>query len=151
MLIDGNEIRRLIPHAGRMCLIDGVLAWDDEAIACVTGTHRDPSHPLGRDGRLAAVHAFEYGAQAAAIHGALLARAAGRPSIAGYLGSLRLARLAVARLDTIADDLKVSARLLFGDRGNAIYACQIDTADTCIAEARITIIERPVHEPCADA
>jgi Predicted 3-hydroxylacyl-(acyl carrier protein) dehydratase len=151
MLIDERDIRRLIPHARRMCLIDGVLAWDDEAIVCTTGTHRDPSHPLGRDGRLAAIHAFEYGAQAAAIHGALLARAAGRPPVAGYLGTLRHARLAVVRLDTIADDRKVSAQVLFGDHGNAIYACQVDAANARIAEARITIIERPIREPCADA
>lgn len=143
MLIGKEEIRRLIPHAGSMCLIDAVSGWDAEAIFCVTGTHRDPSHPLRRDGQLAAVHAFEYAAQAAAIHGALLAGAADRPPTVGYLGTLRHAHLAVARLDTISDDLEVSARLLFGDGANAIYTCDVTAAGIHLAEVRISIIERP--------
>src|SRR5881398_1435622 len=73
--IDKAEIRRLIPHAGTMCLLDSVLGWDDESIVCTTNTHRDEANPLRRDGRLSALHALEYAAQAAAIHGGLRARA----------------------------------------------------------------------------
>ena len=75
--INKAEIRTLIPHSGLMCLLDEVVQWDDRSIACVSNTHRDPANPLRRQGRLSAVHAFEYGAQAAAIHGGLRARAAG--------------------------------------------------------------------------
>ena len=150
MLIGSAEIRRLIPHAGGMCLIDTVLAWDSEHIRCLTASHRRPDHPLRRDGRLSAVHAFEYGAQAAAIHGALLARSAGCPPIVGYLGTLRRARLALTHLETIEGNLHVSARLLLGDHGNAIYECQVAAADAILAEARITIVERPALEPCGD-
>ena len=76
-MIDKSEIRRLIPHSGTMCLLDGVVRWDDDSIVCITNTHRDANNPLRRDGQLSAVHALEYGAQAAAIHGGLRARAAG--------------------------------------------------------------------------
>ena len=62
------EIRTLIPHSDLMCLLDDVMQWDDRSIVCFTNTHRDPANPLRRAGRLSAVHAFEYGAQAAAIH-----------------------------------------------------------------------------------
>lgn len=148
MLIGKEEIRRLIPHAGSMCLIDAVSGWDPEAIVCVASSHRHPDHPLRRDGQLAAMHAFEYAAQAAAIHGALLARAIGRRPIVGYLGTLRHARLGVARLDTIAADLEVNAHLLFGDHGSAIYSCHVAAAGAIVAEARIAIIERPAIEPC---
>ena len=65
------EIRTLIPHSGLMCLLDDVMQWDDRSIVCITNTHRDPANPLRREGCLAAVHAFEYGAQAAAVHGGL--------------------------------------------------------------------------------
>ena len=72
--INKAEIRTLIPHSGLMCLLDEVTQWDDRSITCITNTHRDPANPLRRDGRLSALHAFEYGAQAAAVHGGLRAR-----------------------------------------------------------------------------
>ena len=75
--INKSEIRKLIPHSGAMCLLDGVIQWDDESIVCVSNTHRDPSNPLRNNGQLSAVHALEYGAQAAAVHGGLRARSAG--------------------------------------------------------------------------
>jgi predicted hotdog family 3-hydroxylacyl-ACP dehydratase len=80
MLIEKSEIRCLIPHAGTMCLLDGVEAWDMRSIVCVSSTHRSVANPLRRDGRLSALHAFEYGAQAAAVHGGLLARSSGHRS-----------------------------------------------------------------------
>src|SRR5213596_1762468 len=105
--IDQAEIRTLIPHAGTMCLLDGVVDWDDESIVCTTNTHRDEANPLRRDGRLSALHALEYGAQAAAIHGGLRARAAGATAPPCYLAALRDAHLHVARLDDLASPLEV--------------------------------------------
>ena len=55
-----------------MCLLDEVVQWDERSIVCISNTHRDPANPLRRQGRLSAVHAFEYGAQTAAVHGGLL-------------------------------------------------------------------------------
>src|SRR5260370_32797265 len=91
------EIRTLIPHSGLMCLLDSVSEWDDRSIICISNTHRDPANPLRRDGRLSAVHAFEYAAQAVAVHGGLLARSAGVTAPPGYLSALRQARLRAIR------------------------------------------------------
>lgn len=140
MLIDKAEIRSLIPHAGTMCLLDAVAAWDEQSITCLTDTHRDPANPLRREGRLSVLHAIEYGAQAAAIHGALCARAAGRTASPGYLIALRDARWSVAELDGIAAPLEVIARPLLGDTGSWIYAIQISATGRLLAEARITIV-----------
>src|SRR6201982_2339720 len=93
MPINKAEIRSLIPHSDLMCLLDEVVEWDDQSIACASNTHRDPATPLRRQGRLSAVHAFEYGAQAAAIHGGLRARAAGTAAPPGYLASLMVGRV----------------------------------------------------------
>src|SRR5260370_15819417 len=84
MPIEKSEIRTLIPHAGLMCLLDSVLKWDDESIVCRSETHRDPTNPLRRDGQLSALHALEYSAQAAAVHGGLRARSAGGVAPPGY-------------------------------------------------------------------
>src|SRR5881397_688385 len=109
MRINKAEIRTLIPHSGVMCLLDVVTQWDDRSITCVSNTHRDPANPLRRDGRLSAVHAFEYGAQAAAVHGGLRARSAGVTASPGYLAALREARLHAMRLDEVASPLRICA------------------------------------------
>jgi predicted hotdog family 3-hydroxylacyl-ACP dehydratase len=136
------EIRALIPHSGSMCLLDGVLAWDDQSIVCVSNTHRDPTNPLRRDGRLSAVHAFEYGAQAVAVHGGLRARAAGQAAPPGFLAALRDARLHVRRLDDIDSPLEIYARRLLGDTVNVVYECAVSAGDIPVAEARVTIMLR---------
>ena len=141
-LVDKADIRTLIPHSGTMCLLDGVFRWDDESIVCIANTHRDVSNPLRRDGQLSAVHALEYGAQAAAIHGGLRARAAGTTAPPCYLAALRGAHLHVARLDDLASPFEVCARRLFGDAGDTIYQCSISADGIPVADGRVTIMLR---------
>lgn len=141
-MIDQSEIRKLIPHAGSMCLLEEVVMWDDESIVCTSNTHRDPRNPLRRGQRLSAVHAFEYGAQAAAVHGGLRARAAGKTAPPGFLAALRNARLHLASLHDLASILEIRARRLFGDSANTVYECRISAGDVLLAEARLTIIQR---------
>ena len=143
MLIEKTAIRGLIPHASTMCLLDRVIAWDETSIICETATHREPTNPLRRQGRLAGLHAFEYGAQAAAIHGGLSASAAGGQARPAYLAALRAARLYSDYLDEIAAPLQVKARRLAGSDGNCIYQIEIRVNATVLAEARVTIITRP--------
>jgi len=140
--INKAEIRTLIPHSGLMCLLDEVTLWDDRSITCVTNTHRDPANPLRRDGRLSALHAFEYGAQAAAVHGGLRARSVGKIAPPGYLAALRDAHLHAVRLDDIASPLRICANRLFGEGANTIYECRVLAGDILLANGRITIIQR---------
>ena len=136
------EIRTLIPHSDLMCLLDDVMQWDDRSIVCITNTHRDPANPLRRSGCLSALHAFEYGAQAAAVHGGLRARSVGTTAAPGYLAALRDGRLRAARLDHIHLPLRICARRLFGDRANTVYEFVLSAANVLVAEGRITIVER---------
>lgn len=125
-----------------MCLLDQVVRWDDESIVCASKTHRDRLNPLRRAERLSAVHAFEYGAQAAAVHGGLRARAAGKTAPPGFLAALRDARLLVASLDDLISPLEIHARRLFGDSANTVYECRLLAGDVLLAEGRLTIIQR---------
>src|SRR5216117_3501279 len=142
LLINKAEIQALIPHSGLMCLLDSVTQWDDRSIMCMTDTHRDPANPLRRTGRLSALHAFEYGAQAAAVHGGLRARSVGATAPPGYLAALRDGRLHIARLDHIHLPLRICATRLFGDRANTVYECLVSAASILVAEGRIIIMER---------
>jgi predicted hotdog family 3-hydroxylacyl-ACP dehydratase len=136
------EICTLIPHSGLMCLLDSVAQWDDRSIVCVTNTHRDPANPLRRDGRLSALHAFEYGAQAAAVHGGLRARSVGTIAPPGYLAALRNGRLHAIHLDDITSPLQICATRLLGDGANTVYDCRVSAGNLLIAEGRITIVQR---------
>ena len=140
--INKAEIRTLIPHSGLMCLLDRVNEWDDRSIVCISNSHRDPANPLRRDGRLSAVHAFEYAAQAAAVHGGLRARSAGVTAPPGYLAALRDARLHVMRLDDVASPLQICAYRLFGEAANTVYECRVSAGDILLADGRITIMLR---------
>jgi predicted hotdog family 3-hydroxylacyl-ACP dehydratase len=140
--INKAEIRTLIPHSGLMCLLDRVNEWDDRSIVCISNTHRDPANPLRRNGRLSAVHAFEYAAQAAAVHGGLRARSAGATAPPGYLAALRDAHLHVMRLDDVALPLQICAYRLFGETANTVYECRVSAGDILLADGRITIMLR---------
>ena len=125
-----------------MCLLDGVLEWDDQEIVCFAQTHRDATNPLRRVGQLSALHAFEYGAQAAAVHGGLRARAAGTTAPPGYLAALRDAHLYVERLDNIPEPLRVRAQRLFGEAADTVYECEISAGGKLLARGRVTIMLR---------
>ena len=140
--INKAEIRTLIPHSGLMCLLDRVNEWDDRSIVCISNTHRDPANPLRRDGRLSAVHAFEYAAQAAAVHGGLRARSVGATAPPGYLAALRDAHLHVMRLDDVASPLQICAYRLFGEAANTVYECRVSAGNILLADGRITIMLR---------
>jgi predicted hotdog family 3-hydroxylacyl-ACP dehydratase len=97
---------------------------------------------LRRDQRLSALHAFEYGAQAAAVHGGLRARSVGASAPPGYLAALRDARLHAVRLDDVTLPLQISANRLFGDGSNTVYECHVSAGDVLLANGRITIVQR---------
>lgn len=147
MLIERDELCALIPHAGNMCLLDAVQAWDQQRIVCVSYTHRQLDNPLRRfhgkgqvAGALASIHAVEYGAQAMAVHGGLLARESGAKAAPGYLAALRDVQLYGLTLDPIKGPLIVEAEQVLAGGGNLMYNLRVSSADVAIVSARATVI-----------
>jgi predicted hotdog family 3-hydroxylacyl-ACP dehydratase len=145
-----TEFAPLIPHAGSMCLLDGVLAWDDTTIHAVSDSHARADHPLrGTDGSVHAVHLAEYGAQAMAVHGALRDRAQGATAVRpGRLVSLRDVQLAVEHVDVDAGRLDVHAECLFADDAGAQYAFRVEQGGRLLASGRAAVIHprEPSHD-----
>jgi predicted hotdog family 3-hydroxylacyl-ACP dehydratase len=110
-----------IPHRGAMCLLEEVLDWDAQHIVCRATSHRAPDNPLRVAGILPAACGIEYGAQAMAVHGALL-DAQGARLGRGFLASVRALTLIAARLDDVAGALHVSAERLSGEADHILYA-----------------------------
>ena len=149
-MLDQTEFAPLIPHAGRMCLLDGVAAWDATAIHAVSDRQALADHPLrGADGHLHAVHLAEYGAQAMAVHGALRDRAQGATAVKpGRLVSLRDVQLAVEHVEANDGRLDVHAQCLFADDAGAQYAFRVEQAGRLLASGRAAVIHprEPSHD-----
>jgi predicted hotdog family 3-hydroxylacyl-ACP dehydratase len=135
--------RALIPHRGAMCLLDAVVAWDDERIHMTTRSHARADNPLRSDGRLRAVHLCEYGAQAMAVHGGLLAARAGASAAPGFLVALRAVRLHVDRIDALPQALDVHAESLAAGDASWQYAFRVECAGRVLAEGRAAVMRAP--------
>jgi len=145
-MLEKTDFIDLIPHAGTMCLLDGVIAWDTDTIHAVSTTHVARDHPLRGEDGLHAVHLAEYGAQAMAVHGALLAKAQGATEPKpGMLVSLRGVQLGVARVDTLHGRLDVYASCLIAEESGAQYSFRVEHDGVEIASGRAAVIHpRPM-------
>ena len=133
-----EALATLIPHAGTMCLLDGVSSWDAGRIRCISRSHRDPDNPLRHAGRLAALCGVEYASQAMAVHGGLTG--GGTRPAAGYLASLRDLTCHVERLDDLTDDLIIDAENLTGEGSRVIYAFSIAAGGRDLLTGRAAVV-----------
>jgi len=134
-----ERIASLVPHAGRMCLLERVIRWDEDSITAATATHRDPDNPLAHGGRLRAIHLCEYGAQATAVHGGLIARARGGRARPGLLVSLREVVLGCDFVHECGGELIVEARRLHASDSAWQYEFRIEHAGKRLAQGRATV------------
>lgn len=135
--LERDDWAHLLPHAGAMCLLDAVEGWDASMIHAISVSHAQPDHPLRGSAGLHAVHLAEYGAQAMALHGALLARTEGDEAVRpGVLVSLRDVRLEVDSVDAQGGRLDVHAERLYADVAGAQYAFRVEQAGRLLASGR---------------
>lgn len=135
-----DGILTLIPHAGAMCLLDGVEQWDETGIICTSARYAAADNPMRRaDGSLGAACGIEIAAQAMALHGRLSAPAEGPPR-PGFLVSLRDARLRAAMIPPDAGPLTISARQILGDARGASYAFTVTAGKEEWLAGRATVL-----------
>ena len=140
MSVDRAGIESLVPHAGAMCLWEEVVAWDAQRIVLRSQGHRHPAHPLRSHDRLRAVHLCEYGAQAMAVHGGLMARERGSVAPPGMLVALRGVELQCDRIDDLPGALECEAEALIAGEGAQQYRFVLRHAGVVLAEGRAAVI-----------
>lgn len=133
---DRAWIERHLPHQGGMSLLDEIVSWDKVRVRALARRHRAPDHPLRARGELPAACGIEYGAQAAAAHGALCSA---HPSGAGFLASVRSVRLRARRLDDIAGDLQVDAEQLGASGAGVLYSFTVAGDGRVLVAGRVTV------------
>ena len=138
-LLGKSEIAALIPHAGSMCLLESVLAWNQNSIRCSALSHRNPDNPLLHDGKLQGVCGIEYAAQAMAVHGRLSGMLTQTPKT-GYLASIRELICRVDRLDQMAGSLVIEAEQMLGDAERVIYQFRLWSGKTELLSGRAAVV-----------
>ncbi len=144
-MLDHAAIAARLPHAGRMCLLDRVLHWDEQGIRCSATSHRDADNPLREAGGLAMLAGIEYAAQAAAVHGELRRDAgvprggAGAPRN-GVLAALKNVNATVPWLHQIAVDIVVETTLLHSDPAGGVFEFAIVAGETRVLSGQFTLM-----------
>jgi predicted hotdog family 3-hydroxylacyl-ACP dehydratase len=139
MPLDRAWIASHIPHQYRMCLLDGVVEWDEARGVCRATSHRDADNPLRAHGRRGGACGIEYAAQAMAVHGALLTAEGASPRM-GYLTSVREVALHASRLDDVVADLEIEALRHAGDGNNVAYRFTVRADHRELLCGRATVV-----------
>jgi predicted hotdog family 3-hydroxylacyl-ACP dehydratase len=139
-LLDHAGIGRLIPHSGTMCLLHELVSWDTQTLHARAIGHTDSKNPLRSASGLLATASIEYAAQAMALHGGLLAQAAGTVASPGFLASARNVQLHRLRLDDLPGVLDVHVERVAGDDSQLLYQFTLSHAGTVVAEGRAAIV-----------
>jgi predicted hotdog family 3-hydroxylacyl-ACP dehydratase len=141
MIVIGREqISMMVPHAGAMCLLDGVLHWDAVSMRCFSRRFQQADNPMRRgDGTLGTACGIEVAAQAMAVHGRLLAQTCGSPT-QGYLVSVRDVWLARQHFDTDSDRLLIDVERIGGDTRGATYRFGVTSGAIELLGGRATVV-----------
>ena len=124
---------RIFPHQGSMCLLEEVLSWDLQRIACRSSSHRADrqSAARARPARRRLRHRIR-GAGDGGPRRAAAMSAGQRQRLWHARQRARRRTAAVARLDDCRHDLLVSAQRLHSDAVGALYSFALhDPASGC--------------------
>jgi predicted hotdog family 3-hydroxylacyl-ACP dehydratase len=138
-MIPRDTIAELIPHGGAMCLLDTIVSWDHDGIVCHSARHVAVDNPLREGGRLPAIHAIEFAAQAMAAHQRLLGPDGARPG-GGLLVSVRQCKFPFERLDRCESPLVIEARRLAGSADAITYSFAVGAAGGPTVSGRATVM-----------
>jgi len=134
--LDRAWIAANLPHQGRMSRLDAIVSWDRTTLRARATGHRAPDHPLRRGDELPVACGIEYGAQAAAAHGALLTE---RPSGRGFLASVRSVEFHVPRLDRVEGELDIEVEELAASDAGVLYRFAVSSAGRALVDGRLTV------------
>ncbi len=141
-----QDISGLIPHADAMRLIDFVSRWDQTNIICQSDSHQDLNNPLRNNNQLSTSTLIEYGAQAMAIHGGLIARQNGLNLVQGYIAVLRdITFFKNTDISKIKNTLEIKSEKIMSSGGNMVYSFSVKSKEIELISGRATVIAKVVQ------
>jgi len=121
-LIDYTNIAALIPHSGRMILLDRIIDYDEQTLSVELVVRGDGL--LGDDKTVPAWAGIEYMAQAVAVYVGIRSELAGEPIKLGFLLGTRRYSGNVAGFD-VGTALTIQVTNIIQDDKLGVFACKI--------------------------
>ncbi|CAA9889420.1 Beta-hydroxyacyl-(Acyl-carrier-protein) dehydratase FabA/FabZ [Candidatus Methylobacter favarea] len=116
------DIAELIPHSGKMVLLDRIIACDEHSLSAEL-TVRDDGL-LGSKKAVPAWAGIEYMAQAVAAYAGVMAKKAGEPVKLGFLLGTRRYSSSVAEFK-VGSRLTVRVKKVIQDDALGVFDCEI--------------------------
>jgi predicted hotdog family 3-hydroxylacyl-ACP dehydratase len=139
-------LAKIVPHSGRMVLLDEVVAFDGRRVVCRVALR--PDSTFMNEGRVRAIVALEYMAQAVAAFAGLRGRATGDPVRIGFLLGTREMKLEVDYFEA-GDELVVEAVHVWGDEHLGSFECAVSRAGQAVVSATLNVYQGQGEEPPA--
>jgi predicted hotdog family 3-hydroxylacyl-ACP dehydratase len=135
------DILSVVPHSGRMLLVDALLASDADSVLVSAQVRHD--NPFADDAGVPAWVGIEYMAQAVAAWAGCRALERGERARIGFLLGTRKYECDGAHFPFGAQ-LRIEARReLFGENGLGMFSCRILEGERELARANLSVFEPP--------
>lgn len=134
---------QLLPHTPPMILVDEVVERDGPHVACRLVLR--PDSPFVEDGKVPALLALEYMAQAVGVFVGLRDLDRGQPIRIGFLLGTRELSLAIDHFE-VGDELVASADHLFGEDMLGSFRCTVARQGQVVASAVVNAFRSPDEE-----
>jgi predicted hotdog family 3-hydroxylacyl-ACP dehydratase len=139
--VDSVAIEDIVPHRGRMLLLDRLLARDEDSVA--VGAVVAADNVFADHQGVPAWVGIEYMAQAISAWAGCRGLARGEPARIGFLLGTRRYHGRSGHF-AIGAQLRIEAhREIFGDNGMGMFSCRILEGGTEIARAQVSVFEPP--------
>jgi len=139
--VESVAIEAIVPHRGRMLLVNRLLARDEDSV--VVGAVVNADNLFVEDRGVPAWVGIEYMAQAISAWAGCRGLARGEPARIGFLLGTRRFTCAASHF-AFGAELRIEARReLFGDNGMGMFSCRILEGDMELARAQVSVFEPP--------
>lgn len=138
-MINYSDIAELIPHSGRMVLLDRIIDFDEQSL-CAELTVRDDGL-LGDNKSVPAYAGIEYMAQAIAAYAGIQAQQAGEPIKIGFLLGTRRYTSNVGSF-AVGTHLNIHIKNIMQDEKLGVFDCKINATGIEVI-ANLTVYQPP--------
>jgi predicted hotdog family 3-hydroxylacyl-ACP dehydratase len=143
MSVENIHIEDLIPHRGRMKLVDEILEINDQTArtsSVVTG-----DWPLDEEGLLSPLILVELVAQTSGVHEGWKARREGKDGTKGWLVGIKRADFFTDAIEP-GTVLTTTVRTLYALQSYAVFAGTVDAASEILAQVELQVFRAEEDE-----
>jgi predicted hotdog family 3-hydroxylacyl-ACP dehydratase len=135
------EVSGLVPHSGKMVLLDKIISCDNNSLSAELVVRDDGL--LGNDKTVPAWVGIEYMAQAVAAYAGVMAKRAGEPIKLGFLLGTRRYNSNVAEFN-VGSTLTVRVEKILQDGNLGAFECWIQGVDVEVS-ANLNVYQPPLR------